>query len=57
MSQGPVLCSEPSHRNTYGVEFIEKNDFDYESVGHIESTLGKMLGASSVHTCSSKTSL
>lgn len=36
------------HRNTYGVEFIAENDSDYESVGHIESTLGKMVGAGSV---------
>jgi len=34
-------------RNTYGVEFIAENDSDYESVGHIESTLEKIAGTGS----------
>jgi len=35
-------------RNMYGVEFIAENDSDYESVGHIESTLGKIVRPGSV---------
>jgi|SRR5437016_8291560 len=35
-------------RYTYGMEFITENDSDYESVGQIESTLGKMGGAASL---------
>jgi predicted RNA-binding Zn-ribbon protein involved in translation (DUF1610 family) len=47
----PPHCGQPvrvrcfvrnRHRNTYGLEFIAENDFDYECVAQIEATLGQM---------------
>lgn len=36
--------------NRYGLEFVTENDSDYESVGQIESTLGKMGSAGSLES-------
>jgi hypothetical protein len=35
-------------RHTYGLEFIAENDSDYDSVGQIETILGKMGIAGSI---------